>query len=389
MAAKKDTIKATSSAKAVDGEKSAEQRKRLEKIREQKEADQTRRDKAKAAVAEAEAAAAEEAARKAAEEQARAEAEAAAAEEAAKEAASKTSPLASIKLSSEDKEQLAGVAGTLGAAAIGALKARQDDEKDKDVKAETDKDAAAKGSSRKRRNIVPLVVLGVIAVAIVAIVALNWKSVQAMLGAGNEASEVTVAENLGNSTDDLGFGGFTQADFSEAILGEAREEQLLVVWEQDVEVETELTDELLGIGLFKKTKTMRSYGTGVYTVDLSKVDDAHVTLDEDTKTVTVSIPHTCLQYINFDLDKTEFEETDHAILGFGDITLTEEEHNIVERQVEESMRETLTEDERYAEADDAALLKVYETFAPVVEKVSDEYGLEVEFDEATENEDVS
>lgn len=49
-------------------------------------------------------------------------------------------------------------------------------------------------------------------------------------------------------------------------------------------------------------------------------------MNDENRTVTVEIPHAVLRYVNIDIDKIEFEKTDKAILGFGDIKLTQEQH---------------------------------------------------------------
>ncbi|MBQ1383279.1 MAG: hypothetical protein IIY73_05145, partial [Solobacterium sp.] len=69
------------------------------------------------------------------------------------------------------------------------------------------------------------------------------------------------------------------------------------------------------------------------------------------------------------------------LLAFGDIKMTTEEQNELERSVEEAMRERLDQPDRYEEADTLALLKTYEIFQPLVTTVSREYVVEMVFDD--------
>ncbi len=171
--------------------------------------------------------------------------------------------------------------------------------------------------------------------------------------------------------------GYNSIDFQNAILGEAREKQELIVMEQDVQVDTEISNALANIEIFKKTQMIHTFGTGVYTVDLSKIDADHIAVDETGQTVTVTIPHAVLQYVNVDVDQTTFEETEHEIFGFGDIKLTQEQQKVVDESIDDVMRETLSDQVLLDQADEIAVLKVAEIFQPLVSAVSDTYLVEV------------
>ncbi len=166
--------------------------------------------------------------------------------------------------------------------------------------------------------------------------------------------------------------GYTKIDFQNAVLGEAREKQELVVLEQDVKVDTEVSNAFANIEILKKTKTIHSYGTGVYTVDMSQITTEKVVVDDAARTVTIIIPHTVLQYVNVDPTKTEFEETEQLI-PIGDLKLTAEQQNVVDQAIETAMREQLASAEQMAKADEVALLKVAEVYQPIVSAVSDQY----------------
>ena len=133
-------------------------------------------------------------------------------------------------------------------------------------------------------------------------------------------------------------------------------------------------------------KTITYYGTGVYTVDMSGIDKEHILVDLEKKQVTVVIPHSCLQYINPDLDKTEFEDTEKGLLAFGDIKLKTEDQNRLLQSVYKSMEEKLTEKEVFQMADEYASMSTWQMFQPFVSAVSPEFTLEITFDESTSNE---
>ena len=185
-------------------------------------------------------------------------------------------------------------------------------------------------------------------------------------------------------------GTYTAADFEKAILGEASRHKELVVKEQPIEIPTTITRAGLGnLQIFSKVQNVYYYGTGVYTISLSEMDENNIRVDEENQKVRVLIPHACLQYINPNLDLTMFEEAGKGLLAFGDIKLTTQEQNSLQQSVVESMRERLTQDDMYVGADEFAKVSAWEIFQPLVASVSPSYVLEIMFDENTTHQDLT
>lgn len=176
------------------------------------------------------------------------------------------------------------------------------------------------------------------------------------------------------------FLGYTAADFKDAVLGEASQHQELIVMEQPLEIETTITKAGLGgLEIFSKTKQITYAGYGVYTVDLKDIDENHISVDEENKKVKIYINHAVLQYTNIDYDNMKFEDTEKGLLSFGDISLTMEQQNTLEKSVIDSMNDTLTKSSIMNQADEFAKMKTWEIFQPLVSAVSQEYIVEIEF----------
>ena len=334
-----DDVKISSTGKRVSGKKSAEQAQRLKDVEEKKAAD-------KRSASEA-----QERQRKAA----RAAEEKRLAKE--KEAAAKAEADAQARAAADAQREALGKIGTAALSVGGAVVG-----------------SAAESAKKGELKVSPKTAF--FAVAVIAIVALllfiAWPRLSELLF---PQPEPTVAVELSESA----VMGNVKADIGEAILGEARQKQELVVWEQDVQVDSEISQALANIPIFSKTKSVRSFGTGVFVVDMGSVNAEAIDVDEQAHAVTVHIPHTRLQYITKDLEKTEFEDTQHAILGFGDVKLTQEQQNLLERSIEDAMRAELESDECFEDADQAALLVVYDVYQPIVSQIDDSYTLEVAF----------
>ncbi len=169
-----------------------------------------------------------------------------------------------------------------------------------------------------------------------------------------------------------------ETDFKEAILGEAKKQQLLVVYTRDVTVENELSQAFLDWDIFRKSQYVRSFGTGHYAVDLSSFGEDSISVDTKAKTVTVKIPPAYLYLSEYDVTKTEYSDTENGFLSFGDISLSPEQQNEFERGVANAIESALDTADNLAAADEAATEALTNIFSPIVKSVSEEYGLIVE-----------
>ena len=175
--------------------------------------------------------------------------------------------------------------------------------------------------------------------------------------------------------------GYNKIDFSNAILGESREKSDFVVLEQDVSVSTRVSQALANLALCGKSQIIRSYGTGVYTVDLSKLSANDITMDEKLNLITITIPHATLAYVTVDVEQTEFEETKKALFAFGEIKLTNEQLNLLEQNIQDAMKEQLASADMLAKADTAALSQVLKLLEPVVKSVASAFIVNIAFAE--------
>ena len=344
-------LKIETSASAVENEKTKKQKEELEKAKKSKET----------------------ASRKAEEERAKAKSEA---EKKEKEAAAKKAEAEAAKAAAEEeerqKQEKSAALAAGGASLVGALVGAAAEEIQKSGKSK------GKSSGKGSFWLGGLIGLIVGALAMLLIGVLS----KGMIFGTNKTSVTTADEVL-----ETGLIGYTAVDFQDAVLGEASRHQELIVMEQPLEITTTITKAGLGnFRIFSKIKTITYYGTGVYTVDMAVLDKDHVQVDEYKKQVTIFIPHSCLQYVNPDLDKTEFEDTEKGLLAFGDIKLTTEDQNRLLQAVYQSMEERLVGDDLFKMADEFAQMSAWQIFQPLVTAISPEYTVEIVIDETTENE---
>ncbi len=171
--------------------------------------------------------------------------------------------------------------------------------------------------------------------------------------------------------------GYNDVEITQAILGEVRDKNQLIVMEQDVEVQTEISRALANIPLFEKTKTIYSYGTGAYGIDLTALTEGAITYDHDIKEVIVQIPHAALAYVDPDFSKTKFGDTEKALLAFGELKMTQEQENVVNKEIEEAMWIRLNTANRLAVADLKAVQRVKAFLTPSVNEIDEDSQLKV------------
>ncbi|MBQ6621469.1 MAG: DUF4230 domain-containing protein [Mogibacterium sp.] len=185
-----------------------------------------------------------------------------------------------------------------------------------------------------------------------------------------------------------GFFGYTATDFQEAILGEQKELQKLEVYQINISEVSTITKTGLGkLKAFTKYQYVTYHGTAIYTVDLSGLKKADITLDEETRTVTLTVPDVVLEPINIPSESIEFGEVEkETVLAFGSIKLEPEEVAKLTTEAKNRMVEKLQNENAADVARTAAKHAIWEIFQPVISGVAPGYSLQVEFAEKTEPE---
>ena len=169
--------------------------------------------------------------------------------------------------------------------------------------------------------------------------------------------------------------GYKAADFAEAVLGD--EEQLKKLEVSDVSTLTQAG--LFKIKAFSKYQLITYNGKAIYTVDLSGLKADDITLDEETKTVTIKVPAPVLEPINIPSENIQFGEVEKEAFAFGNIKLTPEQQAEVETQAKERMLQKLEDEKVIEDAKIAAEHSIWEIFQPVIANLSSRYKLKIEF----------
>lgn len=173
-----------------------------------------------------------------------------------------------------------------------------------------------------------------------------------------------------------------QVDFSEVIVGNENESRKLIVYEQEATVSTQLTDSLikkLDFDWLKKTQKVSYTGNGYFVVDLDKLAENDVMVDESKKMITIKIGHAYFQAIEINPEDIVIDEVKESLLARGDIKLTVADYNAIEKELKEKLETKFNSAENVQKADDIALRMVKNVYEPIVKAIDSDYDIYVEF----------
>ena len=101
--------------------------------------------------------------------------------------------------------------------------------------------------------------------------------------------------------------------------------------------------------------------------------------DKSKKQITVKIEHAYLEAIKINPEDIIIDEVKESFLAKGDIKLSVEDYNIIERELKTKLEEKFNSAINGQKADDIALKMVKEVYEPIVKAIDSGYSLRVEF----------
>lgn len=173
-----------------------------------------------------------------------------------------------------------------------------------------------------------------------------------------------------------------EVSFSDVILSNHNETRKLIVSEQEATVSTELTDRIikqLDFDFMKKTQKVNYTGKGYFVVDLDSLTKDSVIEDKEKKVITIKIEHSYLQAIEIDPNNIIIDEVKEGLLARGDIELTLQDYNSIEKELRTRLEEKFNTAENGQAADDIALKMVKEVYEPIIKAIDSRYSVNVEF----------
>ena len=163
----------------------------------------------------------------------------------------------------------------------------------------------------------------------------------------------------------------------ETLVSDIKQKQKLITTEVELK-ETITVDNSWGDWtIFKKIQNINFVGTGIYSVDLSNLSSK--SLDIKNNIITVTLPYPAVEMINTDPDKTSYEKTDNGILRFGEIKLSTEDQQLLQKTVESKMKDKMLETQYYDTAISNSEKSMVNLIKSIVNSTNPSYTIKIKF----------
>ena len=108
------------------------------------------------------------------------------------------------------------------------------------------------------------------------------------------------------------------------------------------------------LDVLKKYKNITYFAVCSYMIDLSKISTNDISINNTSKIITITIPNPTIYLIDFDYDKTQYEESINGLLRFGNISISPEDSIRIENDVKIKLKEKMLEDSLYSKSTKAS-----------------------------------
>lgn len=148
----------------------------------------------------------------------------------------------------------------------------------------------------------------------------------------------------------------------ETIVNKIKQKQKIITTEVNLTEKITVDNSWGDWSIFKKIQNIDFVGTGIYSVDLSSLTAKNVSIQGNS--ISITLPKPSVEMVNIDENKTQFEPTENGLFRFGDIKLSNEDHEILRRDVKDKMKDKMLESKYYDTAQknsEKAIVNIFNT----------------------------
>ena len=102
---------------------------------------------------------------------------------------------------------------------------------------------------------------------------------------------------------------------------------------------------------------------------MSEMTKESIVVNHNIREVYIFLDPAALMYVEPDYTKTTYEETQTALLAFGDIKMTQEQQTVVNQDIKAAMTKELQEEELLEIANQKAIERVGELIEPLIKEI--------------------
>lgn len=166
----------------------------------------------------------------------------------------------------------------------------------------------------------------------------------------------------------------------EAIIKSMKDKSELITLETSLKQKITLDNSWGNFSLFKKVQNINFFGTGVYCVDLSKIKNDDIKIDNKSKEILINLPKPYVKNITIDESKTEYETVEKGILRFGEIKLEPSEYGVMMNEAKLRMLNEMNKPQAYKKSEESSRNAIINFLQEVLKKQSHKsYKIKINF----------
>lgn len=229
--------------------------------------------------------------------------------------------------------------------------------------------------SLEKKKIKPLTIYTI--VKIVVIICLCAAVIIGIRSSNNEIKNRTMEISSSKKEHDyVSEDGKIIADFSEPIITKSEEVLKLQFKEQQAETSSDVQQKVLFLKKYQKITYVASV---TYTIDLSGITNDNIEIDNNSKSVTISIPKPQYQ-ISLDYDKFRAEDPrSNFFVSLGNEKFTFSEINELEKTAMNKIESKINSEDTVSETESTGIEKAKDLFEPIIKSVDNNYSVNVRY----------
>lgn len=170
----------------------------------------------------------------------------------------------------------------------------------------------------------------------------------------------------------------------ETLINQIQKKQELITLEMEMTEQISVDDSWGNLPVFKKIQNIDFSGTGIYTIDLSSLNNNNIDIDTKTKKITAKVPSPVVKDVSINEDKTKYEDTQKGLFRFGELKLSPAEYQVIRSNVKEKMITKMGEQDLYKQALTTSSDTIKKLIEGIIQSETQEkYDINVEFNSSS------
>jgi hypothetical protein len=170
----------------------------------------------------------------------------------------------------------------------------------------------------------------------------------------------------------------------ETLINQIQKKQELITLEIEMTEKISIDDSWGNLPVFKKIQNIDFSGNGIYTIDLSSLNNDNIDINTKSKKVTVKVPSPVVKDVSINEDKTKYEDPQKGLFRFGELKMSPAEFQVIRSNVREKMITKMGEQDLYKQALSTSSDTVKKLLDGIIQgETQEKYDIDVQFNNSS------